>query len=264
MKKNYKKEIAFSIIENIGAVTMLSATLLEASIPSLPILLTRAARNHHAVIPLLFSFLYSSTPHIQTQQRDTVTHQYGKVITASAFLDQMNTLSSSQKMSLLLMTFPALRSHSAGSIKKLIEVITLLINQEPRYTLIEYCFAQLIRIQVSDLLQPECSVTTGNKKLRDEFQTISFALSTMASAGTNDERKANLAYEAGRKHALPGCELPLIHEPFDAVKFHPVLSVLDALDFSDKQRFIEAVILVMTQDHIIKVATFIPQNKILL
>ncbi|MFL6646783.1 MAG: M48 family metalloprotease [Sulfurifustaceae bacterium] len=171
----------------------------------------------------------------------------GAVPHLDAVVSLVRELPPAQRLPLIEVALPALRRRPPAEINALVAAIEDAARADGRFDFLDYALIRLLRLHLFEAGSPQ-SVQGVPPKLYSVRNDVAVLLSLMAQAGNRDKFAARRAYEAGIGQLFgangPAYETP---EPWVAA-LDRALMRLDGLAPLDKQRLIEAIVVVVVHD----------------
>ncbi|HVT35627.1 MAG TPA: M48 family metallopeptidase [Nevskiaceae bacterium] len=230
-----------------------AAAALHAALPGE---LRAAAGDAASAWPLIFALLLDADAGVRGRQLQLIEKSFGASTRAAAqaLRDAAAALPPEQRLPLVSLTFPALKTRSREELRPLLEAVSQLIRADGVVTLQEFCLGHLLRTQVADAINPTRAKAIGRRKLGDARSDALTLLAALAHCGTPDVASARRAFIAGAGYLYPR-EPADYQPPADPVAaLEQVLPALDALDAPGKELLIGALVETLAFDNRITVS----------
>jgi Zn-dependent protease with chaperone function len=202
---------------------------------------------------LVLALLLSRDPAVRDRQLAMLAKSIGsantdavvKVAPVADGLEPMLRLPALQQL------FPALRRVPVVQRRALAQIASQLIHADSKIDVFEFCLAKLLETLLNDELEARAPHGTGS--LEDAQQEIGVLFSTLAQLGTQDERAARMAYEAGMSTVLPMRRPPYQHLDDWPRRLSDALPRLEALHPFAKKAVIEGLVRTVANDDLMTV-----------
>ncbi|MDB6041860.1 MAG: Peptidase Ste24p [Gammaproteobacteria bacterium] len=152
---------------------------------------------------LVLALLVSGEPAIRERQLAMLAKSVGpaNLSVLERMLPIAQSLAPMLRLPALQQLFPALRRTTAAQRKALAQLASDLIHADARIDVFEFCLAKLLEMLLNDGLSARAP--HGTLSLEDTESEISALFATLAQLGSQNERAARMAYEAGMSTVLP-------------------------------------------------------------
>lgn len=171
----------------------------------------------------------------------------GAVPHLDAVVTLVRELPPAQRLPLVEIALPALRRRPAAEIDALLSTIEDIARIDGRFDFLDYALVRLLRQHLLEAGSPQ-TVQGIPPKLYSVRNEAAVLFCLMAQAGNRDKFAARRAYEAGIEQ-LCGANGPAYAPPEPWVAaLDRALTRLDALAPLDKQRLIEALVVIVVHD----------------
>ncbi len=152
---------------------------------------------------LVLAMLLSRDQQVRDRQLEMLTKILGaaNVAVVQHAMALADGLAPMLRLPALQQIFPAIRRASVQQRKALAQIASDLIHADSRIDVFEFCLAKLLETLLNDEL--EARAPHGTLSLEAAENEISILFATLAQLGSQDERAARMAYEAGMSTVLP-------------------------------------------------------------
>ncbi len=167
---------------------------------ALPPDLLAAAHDRERAIDLVFGLLLEpATGEVQAAQLQIIVKDFGAAHGAAtaALLPALAGLHPAQRLPLAAIAMPSLRQQPREQLMQLMKSSIALIYADGRVAVFEYCLSRVLRMHLTEVLNPVRAGAIGKRKLADCGEDIRCLLSIVAGFGQNDEASAQRAFLAG-------------------------------------------------------------------
>lgn len=234
-------------IGNPGVGEILAAGVLAASIPR-PV--AEAAHSVEWAPDVLCFLLLDPVAEIRERQLAMIAETRGPESAAQVrrLLDQVPELPAEQRLPLLEISFPALRSRPAAELAELLELIDRLVHADGEVDAFEYTLARLTAVHTADALHPQQVREAGRMRLAAAHEEVTDLLAIVARHGQDDEGAAEEAFAAGAERVIgerPAMPAPSADWP---AQLDRALASLDRLRPDDKRRLVGSLVAVIVAD----------------
>ncbi|MFC4727691.1 M48 family metallopeptidase [Coralloluteibacterium thermophilus] len=229
-----------------------AAGLLE----SIPVALADAAHAPGSAMPLLLGLLLDRDAAIRARQLDLVETHMGADAAAAVrgVAEGIDALHPIQRLPLAAMAFPALRRRPRPQVDAFLATVDALSHADGVVDLFEYCLGQMLRVQVTEALDPGAHWRPGRRRLAEVREEAVLLLAFLARAGTGHSIAAQRAFNAGVARLFPNEAIAYAAPAGGPQRLDPVWPALDALDARAKQVLVEALAATAGNDGRITVA----------
>jgi len=241
---------AIARLEQSGEANLQHLDDARTLIASLPVVIKNAAHDPYHARALVYALLLSADKNERSAQQQIIAEQ------AEAGVDEklkslyiiLRSLGRETYLPLLEMALPALRSCSQKQIAGFLRVVNRLVRHDNHVSLFEWCLTAVIRNNLTVVLD-KASNRPGYLQLARVNIQVRVILSLLARSGSSDEAMQKKAYNA----ALDFLEIESQAMYADTdLRFETVdhaLKQIDRLVPLDKQRFLNACIVLIKADH---------------
>ncbi len=241
---------ARNIIDQIGNPDwdkLLMAALLAGSIPDD---VQAAAHSTEWAPEVLFLLLLDPKPEIREQQLLIVAQRMGddSERQVRALQGTMPEVAPEQRLALMELAFPALKRRPREYLEELLETVQGLIQADGRIELYEYVLAKLVRVYLTDAMNPRQSRSSGKLDLDDCRAEVVQLTAILAAHGHERGRDGRTAFS----HGLQTMGLPAdaqLSAPADwQAALDTTLEKLDRLKPKAKEKLVAGLIETVTHD----------------
>jgi Zn-dependent protease with chaperone function len=216
------------VAQSVGATTADHVAAAGELISGLPALYVEACRDPFGARAVVFSLLIDGPEQVRRTQLDRLFSRRDMLVYKEVVrLVQAASVKPEQRLPLLLLALPALRSFSRSQADEFFGNLDYLIMADNTVTLFEMCLRYLVLRQYRQQIG---SATTGgrNRSLSAVQQDAVLLLSMLAWWGNGMEKsKADEAFSAGAAKFGSGAGVQPV--PFDSLRPNQLEPVLDAL-----------------------------------
>jgi Zn-dependent protease with chaperone function len=202
---------------------------------------------------LVLALLLSRDAAVRTRQLELLGRSIGatNLAVVQQAAPMADSLAPMLRLPALQLIFPALRRASPTQRKVLAQLASDLIHADARIDVFEFCLAKLLETLLNDQL--DASAPHGNLSLDAAENAIFVLFATLAQLGSQDERSARMAYEAGISSVLP--MLRPAYQPLDdwAKRLGEALPQLEDLHPFAKKAVIEGLVKTIASDDLMTV-----------
>jgi hypothetical protein len=167
---------------------------------ALPPDLLAAAHDRERAIDLVFGLLLEpAAGEVQAAQLQIIGKDFGAAHAAAtaALLPALAGLHPAQRLPLAAIAMPSLRQQPREQLMQLMKSTIALIYADGRVAVFEYCLSRVLRMHLTEVLNPARAGAIGKRKLEDCGEDIRCLLSIVAGFGQDDEASAQRAFLAG-------------------------------------------------------------------
>lgn len=243
---------AGQIVAQIGAQSPDSYHRARAILARIPEPLRERARHPDTALPLVFGLLMSGHPEVRAAQHAAVAQRCG-IPVADAALKQAVALSGldpALRLPLAELTFPALRQRPPADREVILDAVYALVRADDRTSVFEYCLSRLLRRELYESVHPPSGWRMAGRggTLAGNADAVLTLLAVLAQAGHDSAQRAESAFQAGVRRALPG-RAAGYHPPQHGVPaLEAVWAPLDGLAPTEKERLVQAAVDVISAD----------------
>jgi Zn-dependent protease with chaperone function len=234
------------LVANPGTEHVLEA---QAVLESLPDSFRRAARQPEQATALFVALAIDIVPEARERQLAFIRQQYGgdRHDAVTAMLPQVDALTAVQRMPALLQVFAALGQLGRAERVELLKCLNGLLVRESRAAVFAYALRKLAQVQLQDNLDPRRRAAgfLSAQGARDDLQLL---FSVLATQGSEDEKAARAAYEAGLELMLPGIHPPLLRLGHWPPRLDQALTRIDRLQSAAKSQLVKALVTTISHD----------------
>ena len=229
------------------------ATALRAGIP---VPLRDAARSVTDAMPLLFALMLDGEQGLRDRQLATVRERHDEEIAsrAAALFELTLELPPRERLPLAAIAFPQLHRVARPQLARMVETLDVLIAADGRIHLFEYCLARMLRVQVTDALDPSRARVIGSSKLGSVRDDALRVLAILAQQGSETRESAQHAYHAGLQEIWPQQAFAYAPPAEWVSGLDESLTRLNRLDATGKQLLIAALVRTVSADGRLSVA----------
>ncbi len=223
------------------------ASALHAGIPDA---LRQAARRSDEALALVLALVLDADESLRQTQVALIREHHDAALadTSIELYTQALELPPRERLPLAALAFPSLRRLPRAQLDRLVGTLDALIDADGRIGLFEYCLARLLRVQVTDTLDPSNARIIGSAKLSDQKAHAVRVLAIVGEQGADTAQQAMQAFQSGVQEIWPS----------EAIAFSPVanwiealdesLAALDRLDGIGKQLLVAALVRTVSED----------------
>ncbi len=223
------------------------ATALRAGIP---VALRNAARSVADAKSLLFALMLDGEPALRERQLATVRERHDREIAerSAALFELTLDLPPRERLPLAAIAFPQLHRLPRPQLARMVETLDVLIAADGHIHLFEYCLARMLRVQVTDALDPSRTRIIGSSKLASVRDDVLRVLAILAQQGNDARDAARHAYQAGLQELWPQQAFEYAPPGEWVAVLDESLSRLNKLDATGKQMLIAALARTVSAD----------------
>jgi Zn-dependent protease with chaperone function len=245
-----------AVVAQVGAPQANDYARAGALVRAIPESLRHAARERDEVIPLLYSLLLAPPGKArERQQYELAARQEERVCHQVVdYADRLAELPRLLWLPLASMAIPALRRRPRPELEKFMDGCFALTHADGKVSLFEYCLGRLLRLQVSDALDPAGAWVPGKRRLvQCQGEAVSL-MALLAQAGHADIAGATRAYLAGMTRLFPRDATPYTPPSDPLGTLDQILPKLDEVEPLGKQLLVEGLVAAVSQDGKVMVA----------
>lgn len=224
----------------------------EAISTHLPQTLRDLAHRREGVIPLLLGLMLDPRRLPALRQRQAAAPLLGEAIVQHADAlarDELSRLHPMLALPLAGLAFPALRQHPPRTLRALADACDALCHADRRFSPRSYGLAQMLRIQIEEILTPDRRRPHGRMHTLPAVQAEAIALlDILAQLGHQHPEAARRAYQAGIQRLFPQHALPWQPGALSTARLDRLWQPLDQLQPMAKQRLLEAIVATINHD----------------
>ncbi len=197
--------------------------------------------------------MLSREPEVRARQLELLTKSIGpaNVAVVQQAAPLTDALDPMLRLPVLQQIFPALRRVPGPQRQGLARIANDLIQADSRIDVFEFCLSKLLETLLQDEL--EARAPHGTLSLEAAQDEIFILFATLAQVGSQDERSARMAYEAGMSTVLP-MRRPAYQQLNDwAQRLGAALPRLDDLHPFAKKAVIEGLVKTVANDDLLTV-----------
>jgi len=223
------------------------ATALRAGIP---VDLRDAARSVSDAIALLFALTLDGDESLRGRQLATVRerHDAETANRVAALFEAALELPPRERLPLASIAFPQLHRIARPQLTRMVETLDVLIGADGRIHLFEYCLARMLRVQVTDALDPSRARVIGSTKLAAVRDDAIRVLAILAQQGSDNRAEAQRAYHSGLQELWPQQAFEYAPPAEWVAGLDESLTRLNRLDATGKQMLIAALVRTVSED----------------
>ena len=213
--------------------------------------LIQATQQPESALALMLAITVSPQEALAGIQRRSIAGAFGDDMqyAVAALADQARHLAPGKRMSLLALSFPALKLLPEGRLQTFLGTLETITRTNNHVGLEDYCLARLMRLQLSEALHPRSAPVDGQKKLPTCIASASFVIAIVAAHGSSDDAAARRAWLLAMADAFPGNGLAWQPPPMDWQQgLDRALEELDGLMPAAKEILIQSLVRAVRAD----------------
>ncbi len=216
----------------------------------IPVVLRDAARSSSDAMPLLFALTLDVEPGLRERQLATVREHHDAEIAsrAAALFEATFELPPRERLPLASIAFPQLHRLARPLLTKMVGTLDALIGADGRIALFEYCLARMLRVQVTDALDPSHARVIGSSKLASVRDHAIRVLAILAQQGSDSPESAQRAFQAGLRELWPQEAFAYAPPPEWVAGLDESLTRINRLDAIGKQMLVAALVRTVSED----------------
>ena len=225
---------------------------------NIPEILQDAVRHQADVVPMLYGLLHSPPGRARDAQQHELRARTDLRTCEQAldYAERMEDLNPMLRLPLAALAFPQLRRRPRAELRQFMDNLYALVHADGEVSLFEYCLGRLLRVQVSEAIDPSRGGGSGGRRLgsAEMTQAAVTLLAVLAEAGHGDEASANRAYLAGLARLYPRLNKPYAPPKNRLEALDDVWPKLDQLEPMGKELLIEGLVAAISHDGQVSVA----------
>jgi Zn-dependent protease with chaperone function len=212
--------------------------------------LRRLASQASTAVPLVLALVLDADPGVRATQLTLVNARIGTADAAAAeqLAGQLTTLPPQLRLPLVHIAAPLVTAQPARAMDVLIATLDDMARADQSISVFEYCTTRLVAAYIRDARDPVRRARPGRRRLGQTQSAVCTLLSAVAETGNDNPGAAEHAFSAAVATLWPGAAVPY-QPPSDLWgALDAGWTQLDALDPTDKQRLVEALVTAIRDD----------------
>jgi Zn-dependent protease with chaperone function len=243
---------AGQIVAQIGAQSPDSYHRAQAILARIPEPLRERAHHPDTALPLVLGLLMSGDPEVRAAQHTAVAQRYGQAVADAALreAEALVGLDPLVRLPLAELAFPALRQRPPADREIVLDAVDALVRADERVSVFEYCLSRLLRRELYESVHPPSGwrVTGRGDTLAANADAVLTLLAVLAQAGHESADRAERAFQAGLRRALPDRVVGFHPAERGVTALEDVWVPLDGLAPAEKERLVQAAVDVISAD----------------
>jgi len=239
-----------AVVAQVGAPQANDYVRAGALVNAIPDVLKRAAHERDEAMALLFGLLMAPPGKVRDAQQYELAARHEERLSRQAldYADRLSDLPRILCLPLAAMAMPALRRRPRPELEKFMDACFALTHADGKVSLFEYSLGRLLRVQVSDALDPARAWVAGDRRLASCADHAITLMALLAQAGHADPGAAMRAYLAGMALVFPRANAPY-RPPTDPLRaMDEAWPVLDRVEPRGKELLLEGLVAAVSHD----------------
>nr|WP_193568417.1 M48 family metallopeptidase [Oleiagrimonas citrea] len=222
----------------------------------LPDTLARAAHDASGALDLVLALAVSDDPRVRDAQLLQVDSGFGSDAAegVEALLPALSILHPMLHLPLVALAFPQLKRQPRPRLTQLLHTLDIIIHADQRISLHEYCLVKLLRLMLTDALDPSRGFVPGARRLRQVEADYAVLCAVVAHHGHDDGDAARRAWARAMHEALPNARADFAVPGNWQAAMDRALERLDRIRPLDKQLVVRGLTLAVAEDDHVNVA----------
>lgn len=222
----------------------------------LPNAVRSAANDPHQADALLLALALDTRDAVRQEQLATIEQELdadARERTRQA-LTLVDTVQPVQRLPVASLAFPVLRRQSTAQLRRLLNVVKVLVRTDSGMDLHDYCLLRLLGQQLVEVMDPS-GKRNGRKRVGQVSDSLANLLAIVATYGNHDnDEAARDAFAAAMEVVLPQWDGRIVAADNWQTQLDQSLQQLEKLRTADKQKLVDALAVGISADSVVTVA----------
>nr|WP_221265759.1 M48 family metallopeptidase [Oleiagrimonas soli] len=222
----------------------------------LPDALMQAAHDASGALDLVLALAVGDDPRVRDAQLLQVDSSFGSDAAegVEALLPALSILHPMLHLPLVALAFPQLKRQPRPRLMQLQQTLDIMVRADQRISLHEYCLVKLLRLMLTDALDPSNGFVPGMRRLRQVQDDYASLCAIVAHQGHDDSDAARRAWARAMHEALPNARADFVVPDDWQAAMDRALQHLDRIHPLDKELVVRGLTMAVAEDDHISIA----------